>query len=49
MKHGVYSLLDFNSSKKYDEEMKVIEAELQDYLYDFPYILNNKVEDTIEF
>ncbi len=39
----------FNSSKKYDEEMKVIEAELQDYLYNFPYVLKNKVEDTIEF
>lgn len=39
----------FNSSNKYDEEMKTIETELKGYLYDFPYILNNKVEDTIEF
>jgi len=39
----------FNSSEKYDEEMKVIEKELKEYLYDFPYVLNNKVEDTIEF
>ncbi|HBC84642.1 MAG TPA: hypothetical protein DCZ30_04295 [Clostridiales bacterium] len=39
----------FNSSDKYNEEMKIIEEELKDYLYDFPYKLDNKVEDTVEF
>lgn len=39
----------FNSSSKYDEEMKIIENELKDYLYDFPYKLDNKVENTVEF
>lgn len=39
----------FNSSKKYNEEMNIIETELKEYLYDFPYILDNKVEDTLEF
>lgn len=39
----------FNSSDKYNEEIKIIEMELSEYLYDFPYELENKVEDTIEF
>lgn len=39
----------FNSSDKYNEEMKILEEELKDYLYDFPYKLDNKVEDTVEF
>lgn len=39
----------FNSSHKYDEEMKVIEQELKEYLYDFPYVLENKIENTMEF
>lgn len=39
----------FNSSHKYDDEMKIIEKELKEYLYDFPYVLDNKVENTIEF
>lgn len=39
----------FNSSTKYEAEMKVIEKELKDYLYDFPYVLDNKIENTIEF
>ena len=32
---------------KYEKEVSVIEKELYEYLYDFPYIVNNKVEDTI--
>lgn len=39
----------FNSDSKYKEEMKIIEEELKEYLYEFPYVLNNKVEDTVEF
>ena len=39
----------FNSSHKYDEEMKIIEKELKEYLYNFPYVLDNKIENTIEF
>ena len=39
----------FNGSNKYDKEMKVIEQELKEYLYEFPYTLNNKIENTIEF
>lgn len=39
----------FNSSTEYDAEMKVIEKELKDYLYDFPYVLDNKIENTMEF
>lgn len=35
--------------KKYDDEIKIIEKKLKKYLYDFPYKLNNKVEDTVEF
>ena len=39
----------FNSSHKYDEEMKIIEGELKEYLYDFPYVLENEIENTMEF
>lgn len=39
----------FNSPDKYDNEINVIEKELKDYLYNFPYVLDNKVENTIEF
>lgn len=39
----------FNSSHIYDAEIKIIENELKEYLYDFPYVLDNKVENTIEF
>lgn len=39
----------FNSSNKYDEEMQILERELKEYLYDFPYKLENKVENTVEF
>lgn len=33
----------------YKEEIKVIEDELKEYLYDFPYKINNNVENTVEF
>lgn len=33
----------------YKEEIKVIENELKEYLYDFPYKINNNVENTVEF
>jgi len=39
----------FNNHDKYGEEIQIIEQELKDYLYKFPYILDNNVEDTIEF
>lgn len=29
--------------------MKIIEKELSNYLYDFPYKLENHVDNTIEF
>ncbi len=35
--------------KDYQEEMKIIEKELSNYLYDFPYKLENHVDNTIEF
>ncbi len=35
--------------KEYEKEIKIIEKELSKYLYDFPYEINNSVEDTIEF
>lgn len=34
---------------KYQEEVKVIEEELQEYLYDFPYTVENFLENSIEF
>lgn len=34
---------------KYQEEVKIITRELRDYLYEFPYKLNNNVKDTVEF
>lgn len=37
------------NEKKYTEERKIIEKKLKDYLYDFPYELDNKVEETVEF
>lgn len=33
----------------YKDEIKIIEKELKNYLYKFPYELNNKVENTLEF
>ena len=35
--------------KKYKEEIAIIEKELKEFLYDFPYEINNKVEETVEF
>lgn len=35
--------------KEYQEECKVIEEKLKDYLYDFPYEVNNDVKETVEF
>lgn len=35
--------------KKYLNENKIIEKELKEYLYDFPYEINNSVKDTVEF
>lgn len=35
--------------KEYADEVKVIEKELSNYLYDFPYEIDNDVKDTIEF
>lgn len=40
----------FKSSDKYYDEIKIIEENLGEYLYKFPYeIKDNKVENTIEF
>jgi len=36
-------------NSKYQEEVAIIEKELQDYLYDFPYEINNDVKSTVEF
>ena len=33
----------------YKDEIKIIENELKEYLYDFPYSLENQVKDTVEF
>lgn len=33
---------------EYKEEISIIEKELKDYLYDFPYELNNSVDNSIE-
>lgn len=38
----------FNDDR-YIEEIKIVEKELKDYLYKFPYKLENKGENTIEF
>ena len=35
--------------KEYQEESKIIERELEKYLYNFPYEINNDVEETVEF
>lgn len=35
--------------KKYAEEISVIESELSEYLYPFPYKINNSQENSIEF
>lgn len=35
--------------EQYQEESKIIEKKLMDYLYDFPYEINNDVKDTVEF
>jgi len=35
--------------KEYQDEVKIIEKRLKDYLYDFPYEINNDVKSTIEF
>lgn len=37
------------NNKKYNEEIKIIEKKLKNYLYDFPYELNNDVKETVEF
>ena len=33
----------------YEQEVKIIENELKEYIYNFPYSLNNEVENTVEF
>ena len=33
----------------YKDEVKIIEEKLEQYLYDFPYILKNTVKNTVEF
>lgn len=38
----------FNDDR-YIDEIKIVEKELKEYLYDFPYKLENKGEDTVEF
>lgn len=38
----------FNEKDIYKKEIKLIEKNLKKYLYDFPYKLNNKIENTIE-
>ena len=35
--------------KEYQEESKIIERELEKYLYNFPYEINNDVKETVEF
>lgn len=37
------------NNKIYKEEISVIEEKLKEYLYDFPYELDNNVKETIEF
>lgn len=39
----------FNGNIKYKKEVEIIEKKLTKYLYNFPYKLENKVENTIEF
>ncbi len=36
-------------NEKYDNEIKIIEENLSEYLYDFPYKINNDVNNTVEF
>lgn len=38
----------FNNAK-YKKEIEIIEKELKEYLYDFPYSLENQVANTVEF
>lgn len=35
--------------KEYEREAKIIEKKLKEYLYDFPYGLENDIEETVEF
>lgn len=37
------------NNKKYKKEIQIIEKNLEEYLYKFPYTLNNNVNDTVEF
>ena len=37
------------NAKEYQEETKIIEIELKKYLYNFPYDINNDIEETIDF
>ena len=37
------------NKKQYEEEIKILEKELQNYLYKFPYSLDNDVQNTVEF
>ena len=39
----------FNGKTDYENEIKIIEKELKEYLYEFPYNLNNLTADTVEF
>lgn len=39
----------FNNYDKYGEEIKIIEEKLGKYLYEFPYVLKNTVNNTVEF
>ena len=37
------------NKKEYIKEVKIIEKELSNYLYDFPYEIKNDVKETVEF
>jgi len=39
----------FNGNELFVDEVKTIEKKLNKYLYNFPYELNNKVEESVEF
>ena len=39
----------FNSNAKYNKEVEIIERELKEYLYNFPYEMENKIENSVIF
>ncbi len=39
----------FYGNKAFENEVKIIEKNLKDYLYDFPYKLENKIENSVMF